>query len=144
MNKYFFYKRLVFGCRSSPKIFDMLSKAIFWILENNYNVKNVLHLLHDIITFDPPGEGELKTMAVLTMVFKKLGIPISQKKNSGSIHSDRISRYYTWFREKGKSYFPWKSRKYINSQIMYKMGTSKRLGQLQLCGTYNSSWQIIY
>lgn len=50
-NKYFFYKRLVFDCRSSPKIFDMLSKAICWILENNYNVKNVLHLLDDFITF---------------------------------------------------------------------------------------------
>lgn len=82
-NKYFFYKRLVFGCRSSPKIFDMLSKVIFWKLENNYNVKNVLHLLDDFITFDPPGESGLRSMAVLTMDFKRLGIPISQKKTVG-------------------------------------------------------------
>lgn len=27
-NLYYFYKRLVFGCRSSPKIFDQLSVAI--------------------------------------------------------------------------------------------------------------------
>lgn len=81
--KYFFYKRLVFGCRSSPKIFDMLSQAICWIIQNNYNVKNILHLLDDFITFDPPGEGGLRSMAVLTMVFKKLGIPISEKKTVG-------------------------------------------------------------
>ncbi|XP_061195402.1 uncharacterized protein LOC133203642 [Saccostrea echinata] len=82
-NKYFFYKRLVFGCRSSPKIFDMLSKAICWILEYNYNVKNILHLLDDFVTFDPPGEGGLRSMAVLTIVFKKLGIPISERKTVG-------------------------------------------------------------
>lgn len=57
----------------------MPSKAICWILENNDNVKNVLHLLDDFITFDPPGKGGLRSMAVLIMVFKELGIPISQK-----------------------------------------------------------------
>lgn len=34
-NLYYFCKRLVFGCRSSPKIFDQLSVAICWIATNN-------------------------------------------------------------------------------------------------------------
>ena len=29
--KYYFFNKLVFGCRSSPKIFDTLSQAICWI-----------------------------------------------------------------------------------------------------------------
>lgn len=82
-NKYFFYKTLVIGCRSIPNFFDMLSNAICWILENNYNVKNALHLLDDFITFDSPGDGGLRSMVILTMVFKKLGIPFSQKKTVG-------------------------------------------------------------
>ena len=32
--KYYFYTRLVFGSRSSPKIFDSLSRAICWIASN--------------------------------------------------------------------------------------------------------------
>ena len=31
---YYFYNKLAFGCRSSPKIFDEFSKAICWIAEN--------------------------------------------------------------------------------------------------------------
>jgi hypothetical protein len=64
-NKYYFYKRLVFGCRSSPKIFDMLSQAVYWILENNYNIKHILHLLDDFLAIDSPGEEGLRSMAVV-------------------------------------------------------------------------------
>lgn len=32
-NEYYFFTRLVFGSRSSPKIFDSLSKAVCWILQ---------------------------------------------------------------------------------------------------------------
>jgi hypothetical protein len=73
----------VFGCRSSPKIFDWLSQAVCWILTNNYGVKNVLHLLDDFLTIDPPGDEGIRTMAILTLVFKKLGVPISAKKTVG-------------------------------------------------------------
>ena len=51
-NSYFFNK-LVFGCRSSPKIFDTLSHAICWIAKENYNIENVLHLLDDFLVILP-------------------------------------------------------------------------------------------
>jgi hypothetical protein len=51
-DKYYFYTRLYFGCRSSPKIFDQLSVAICWILQNNYYMKHVLHLLDDFLVID--------------------------------------------------------------------------------------------
>ena len=44
---YYFYQRLVFGYRSSPKIFDQLSIAICWIAKHKYKIENVIHLLDD-------------------------------------------------------------------------------------------------
>ena len=38
-SKYYFFKRLCFGSRSSPKI---LSGAIHWIATNNYKIPNLL------------------------------------------------------------------------------------------------------
>ena len=39
---YYFYHRLVFGCRSSPKIFDQLSIAVCWIAKHKYKIKNTI------------------------------------------------------------------------------------------------------
>ncbi|CAC5368602.1 unnamed protein product [Mytilus coruscus] len=46
--------QLSFGCRSSPKIFDTLSEAICWILQNNYGLRHVLHLLDDFLLINNP------------------------------------------------------------------------------------------
>lgn len=53
-NSYYYYTRLSFGCRSSPKIFDQFSQAICWIAQNNYNIESILHLLDDFLTIDKP------------------------------------------------------------------------------------------
>ncbi len=45
--KFYFSVRLTFGCKSSPKIFDMLSEAVCWILSNNYAIPHLIHLLYD-------------------------------------------------------------------------------------------------
>lgn len=80
---YYFYQRLVFGCRSSPKIFDQLSIAICWIAQNKYKIKNIIHLLDDFLTVESASEEGYRTMAILTMLFSKLGIPLSTKKTIG-------------------------------------------------------------
>ena len=85
-NKYYFYTRLVFGSRSAPKIFDSISMAVCWILENNYNIEYILHLLDDFLTIDRPDSTPERTMAILTLVFRKLGLPLSQKKTVGPTH----------------------------------------------------------
>ncbi len=51
--KYYFAVRLTFGCKSSPKIFNMLSEAICWILSNNYAIPHLIHLLILIQRFLP-------------------------------------------------------------------------------------------
>ena len=44
---YYVFVRLVFGCRSSPRLFDTISQAICWIATNNYNIETIFHLLDD-------------------------------------------------------------------------------------------------
>ena len=59
--------------------------AICWIATNNYNVENIIHLLDDFLTVDPASEKGYRTMALLSMIFKKLGIPLSVKKTIGPV-----------------------------------------------------------
>lgn len=82
-NKYYHFVRLPFGCRSSPKIFDKLSLAICWIAQHNYNIQIIFHLLDDFLTVDAPHNVGERTMALLCMIFHRLGIPLSAKKTVG-------------------------------------------------------------
>ena len=60
--------------------------AVCWILENNYNIEYILHLLDDFLTIDRLDSTPERTMAILTLVFRKLGLPLSQKKTVGPTH----------------------------------------------------------
>lgn len=80
---YYFFNRLTFGSRSSPKIFDTLSQAICWIAQNNYKVTCLFHLLDDFLSVDEPNADAERTMALLTMVFHRLNIPLASHKTEG-------------------------------------------------------------
>ncbi|VDI05554.1 Hypothetical predicted protein [Mytilus galloprovincialis] len=80
---YYFYVRLTFGCRSSPKIFDTVSQAVCYIAEKNYKVQHILHLLDDFLTIDHPDEDGERTMAIMMTIFKRLNIPIASHKTVG-------------------------------------------------------------
>ena len=82
-DKYYFFTRLCFGSRSSPKIFDKLSQAVCWIAQNNYGIEHILHLLDDFLTVDAPSADADRTMALLTHIFKILGIPTAPHKTIG-------------------------------------------------------------
>lgn len=82
-NKFYFYTRLVFGCRSSPKIFDSLSQAICWIAQNVYHIPHILHLLDDFLTIDPPSANAHHTLSVLTSLFNDLNVPLAVHKTAG-------------------------------------------------------------
>ena len=75
----------MFGSRSSPKIFVTLSEAVCWILENNYGIRNILHLLDDFLAIDSPTADADRTMAVFKYVFERLGIPLSINKTVGPV-----------------------------------------------------------
>ncbi|CAG2221610.1 unnamed protein product [Mytilus edulis] len=82
-NNYYHYVRLCFGSRSSPCIFDNLSRAICWIAKENYGIPVILHLLDDFLTIQPPDSCGFRTMALITLIFNRLNIPISKKKTVG-------------------------------------------------------------
>ena len=82
---YYFYVRLSFGCRSSPKIFDNISSAICFIAEHNYKVKHILHLLDDFLTIDPPDYDAERTMAIMTLIFNRLNVPLASNKTMGPL-----------------------------------------------------------
>ena len=79
-DKVYFFNKLVFGCRSSPRIFDTLSQAICWTAKGNYNIKNVLHLLDDFFVILPEEANAGEVMNTFVNIYKNLGIPLSAKK----------------------------------------------------------------
>ncbi|XP_067260176.1 uncharacterized protein [Chanodichthys erythropterus] len=81
--KFYFSVRLTFGCKSSPKILDMLSEALCWILQNNYAVPYLVHLLDDFLTISPNFFPPAAHLSTVQEVFSKLGVPLSPEKTSG-------------------------------------------------------------
>ncbi len=82
---YYFFIRLPFGSRSSPKLFDMLSEAIVWIAEHNYGISKMLHLLDDFFVVDSADEGGERTRALISFLFNRLKVPLSLKKTIGPV-----------------------------------------------------------
>lgn len=81
--QFYYYTRLVFGSRSSPKIFDILSTALCWIAENCYQIPDILHLLDDFICFTAAkGDGQATTSRMLQM-FQDVNIPLAKHKTVG-------------------------------------------------------------
>ena len=71
------------GCRSSPIIFDHLSRAICWIATNVFKVEFNFHLLDDFLTIDRADSYAEITMALMTTLFKRLTIPLAKHKVVG-------------------------------------------------------------
>ncbi|VDI39408.1 Hypothetical predicted protein [Mytilus galloprovincialis] len=80
---YYFYTKLAFGCRSSPRIFDNLSQAVCWIAKNNFGIEFILHLLDDFITFEHPHKCGQRNMDLLYYIFDTLKILMAKHKTSG-------------------------------------------------------------
>ncbi|KAL2096688.1 hypothetical protein ACEWY4_008836 [Coilia grayii] len=85
--QFYFAVRLTFGCRSSPKIFDTLSEALCWILQNNYDIKLLVHLLDDFLAVTPPSAPPTTGRQTILKVFSNLGVPISEEKTDGPAYS---------------------------------------------------------
>lgn len=83
--KYFFFTRLVFGSRSSPKLFDNLSRAICWIAQNKYHIRHILHLLDDFLVIEPAFVNASDTMNRFIDLFRDLNIPIGAHKTVGPV-----------------------------------------------------------
>ena len=79
----FCFVRLFFGCQSSPCICDTLSQAICWLARNNYGVQTIFHLLEILSVGLPDACNGKRTMAVLSLIFDRLHIPLAHHKCIG-------------------------------------------------------------
>ena len=142
--KFYFYTRLVFGCRSSPKIFDFLSRAIVWIAKNNYGITKMLHLLDDFLTIDDPTAMAHRTMAILTLILNKLKIGYSFTKTVGPEHEleylglilDTVCM---------QCRLPVDKLNRITDMVAYFLGRSKctKREMLSLCGNLSFATRVI-
>jgi hypothetical protein len=91
--KFYFFVRLCFGSRSSPKIFTMLSEAIHYIASHNYGMKHLLYLLDDFLSIDPPEghtphaspENPQRSLSLFHHVFGRLNVPLHPTKTVGPV-----------------------------------------------------------
>ena len=82
-DKYYFFVRLCFGSRSSPKLFTLLSEAVHFIATKNFQIGDLLFLLDDFLSITRPHSDGHATMSTLQQVFKVLNIPIHPDKTLG-------------------------------------------------------------
>jgi hypothetical protein len=85
--KYYFFVRLCFGSRSSPKLFTMLSEAIHYIATHSSRMENLLFLLDDFLAIDRPNTSFGISLNVFHTMFDSLNIPIHPNKRSDPIRS---------------------------------------------------------
>ena len=86
-SQYYFYTRLVFGSRASPKLFESFAASIEWILVNRFNLDHVLHLLDDFLLVTPPNSNAHTAMDTFIDVLAQLDVPLSPSKTEGPVTS---------------------------------------------------------
>ena len=68
---------LLFGLRSTPKIFSAISDSLEWILRQR-SIQLVVHYLDDFVTIGAPNASESKSFSLYTC--EKLGLPLAIEK----------------------------------------------------------------
>ena len=81
--QYYWYVRLPFGSRSSPKIFTLLSEAIHWIATSACGFSHMLFLLDDFLVIEDKHADGFQAKTRLLTLFEQLGVPLNEKKTAG-------------------------------------------------------------
>ena len=77
-------KRLPFGLRSSPFLFNQFADALQWILQNNHGITHLLHYLDDYLIVGPPSSPDYHMhLNNMLAVCEHLGFPIATDKLEG-------------------------------------------------------------
>ena len=71
---------LPFGLRSAPFLFNQFSDTLEWILQNNYGLQHVLHILDDFFIAEPTLLKCLTNFRTLLRVFMSLQAPLVDSK----------------------------------------------------------------
>lgn len=82
-SQYYVDLYLPFGLRSAPYLFNQLSDALEWILKNNYNLRNVIHILDDFFIAEASRRQCLSSFSTLLRVFMSIRAPVVASKTLG-------------------------------------------------------------
>jgi len=82
-NQYYVDLYLPFGLRSAPYLFNQLSDALEWILKNNYNLGNVIHILDDFFIAEASRLQCLSSFSTLLRLFMSVRAPVVASKTLG-------------------------------------------------------------
>jgi hypothetical protein len=141
---YYVCVRLPFGSRSSPKLFDTLSRAICWIEKHNYGIDVIVHLLDDFLTIDPHSACGERTMALLTLIFNRLKIPKAPSKTIGPC---TVIEYLgiILYSEQMQARLPQNKVEHIVNCIkqFFHKGSVRKRELLQLLGHFNFATCVI-
>ena len=82
--KYYCDTVLPFGCRSSPSLFDDLSKILEWLIKTTGGMPDVLHYIDDF-WWAAPRESDACaiTLAYMRALCADLGVPLAEEKTEG-------------------------------------------------------------
>ncbi len=79
--QYYYDKRLPMGCRLSCALFEELSTALHWIMENKYCVTHISHIPDDFVFCGPPASDDaLKALLHFQSLTDYLQNPLKQDK----------------------------------------------------------------
>ena len=79
--KFYIDTCLTFGLRSPSYLFNRLSSALHWILENNYGIEHLLHYLDEFFTAGPANSDACeKNLHAMLALCEKLNVPIKPSK----------------------------------------------------------------
>lgn len=78
---YYFDRFLPFGLRTSPFLFDLLAKALHWILMATFHWSIILHYLDDFFAILDPDDDAARYQSDFDTLCLELGIKVNIKKN---------------------------------------------------------------
>ena len=83
-NEYYIDTCLPFGLCSAPFLFNQLTDAIHWMLQNNYDVYHLLHYLDDFLTAGPADSDTCyHNLSAMKSLCHAIGAPIKEEKVEG-------------------------------------------------------------
>ena len=82
-SQYYVDLYLPFGLCSAPYIFNQLSDALEWILKHNYNLRNVIRILHDFFIAEASHWQCLSSFSTLLHFFMSVCAPVVVSKTLG-------------------------------------------------------------
>ena len=75
---------LPFGCRSSPSLFDDLSKVLEWLIKSSGGMQDVLHYIDDFWWAGTKSSSACEvTLAYVRALCTELGVPLAEEKTEG-------------------------------------------------------------